>query len=421
MKLEEERGEDYREASLQERMRRDAAVIFYLEEVFEKRILAKLPTFKPITAEDLATAAFSQLSGIESESELREAFARFIAHLFTRVDNEGAGPFSMYNLYEAFEHEPDEEFAGNFSAPFDLGKWHDVVSVPYGGEGESPGSLFHTLWDSRSQTGFFFIVTPVKVAEDGLGISDWPEDRIEGYLVGDASPGAADAAGRELERWMPTIIRSFRILVCRLGQPRGGGVVRFGKPVVPYEQRVSLPYDQLASPFARAFFSECISNCVLCTDTLAQRVRNAIQLLEEADCQTSTAIGLSLCFSAIEALLCRKTEGITDELSRSVATLLEPDASQRLQVIKAIKQLYDRRSKALHGVSIDDDRQAWVRVRHLASGVLAAVADWADYQRRFPEKADRDTFLNRIQEDGVSGARMPEIREELRHCLPSLE
>ena len=57
-------------------------------------------------------------------------------------------------------------------------------------------------------------------------------------------------------------------------------------------------------------------------DSLDRRLRNAMHLLVEADKQKHPSVTLALSFSAIEALVCSKKDGIADELSRNVATLL---------------------------------------------------------------------------------------------------
>ena len=113
---------------------------------------------------------------------------------------------------------------------------------------------------------------------------------------------------------------------------------------------------------------------------IGPRLKNAVVLLAEADAQSLPAIALSLSFSAIEALVCKETTGIVDQLSRNVATLLEPNSLGRPDAIRFIKTMYNQRSKALHGESVEAEENDAEKVRRLAAAVLHAVVEWQGYQ-----------------------------------------
>ena len=110
------------------------------------------------------------------------------------------------------------------------------------------------------------------------------------------------------------------------------------------------------------------------------RVRNAIQLLAEADSQSENGIAIALTVTAIEALLGRKGESIAKILSENVATLLEPDAPEhRRKAESFVRQLYDIRSRVLHGDQVSGTMSTRRDARLLASAVMFAIQQKRDF------------------------------------------
>jgi hypothetical protein len=62
------------------------------------------------------------------------------------------------------------------------------------------------------------------------------------------------------------------------------------------------------------------------TDTLSERLRNAILLLHHADQLLAEPLALSVCFAAIEALACEKELPVNMQIKKHVSTLLVQDA-----------------------------------------------------------------------------------------------
>ncbi len=153
--------------------------------------------------------------------------------------------------------------------------------------------------------------------------------------------------------------------------------------------------------------------------SLAARLRNAARVLVQADQQEQASVALALCFAAIEAMLCRKTIGIVDELARNAATLLEHEPLNRQRAMKAVKKLYDARSKLLHGENIDVTPEMRVHVRRLAAGCLKAILEWEDYVRRLGEQTTSDQFfLDELEASQVSGKRMVGVPDVAATWLP---
>jgi len=117
-------------------------------------------------------------------------------------------------------------------------------------------------------------------------------------------------------------------------------------------------------------------------DSFERRIRNAVLLLIESDRQRNDAIGLALSMSAIEALLGEKGSDISENLATNVAVLLEPDLEKRHATVKFVKDIYDKRSRVLHGEQLDRESSYRLKARHLASAILCAVISRLNLLRR---------------------------------------
>lgn len=139
-------------------------------------------------------------------------------------------------------------------------------------------------------------------------------------------------------------------------------------------------------------------------DAVAARVRNAVHLLVQASNQEHDAIALALYCSSIEALLSRGKESITKSLAEDVATLLEPDRKARSAAITFVRELYNLRSRALHGDGLAADAGQRARARALATHVLFAVLERQEFDARIGAQASRgDAILMELEEARVAG------------------
>ncbi len=105
-------------------------------------------------------------------------------------------------------------------------------------------------------------------------------------------------------------------------------------------------------------------------DNLPRRIRNSILLLNEARNQQNDAIQLALLTSALEAMLGDKRADLTNMIAQRCAVLLEPEPKNRPACQKVAKQLYDRRSRILHGQEPFADPLENYLMRMIVSAVL---------------------------------------------------
>jgi hypothetical protein len=221
-------------------------------------------------------------------------------------------------------------------------------------------------------------------------------------IEGEMSTSACSMLQNEMSRIIPTAIRSADLL-----QTTGfGGEYKVIEPTIPvvFEREIKgLPWGEekliengkpLIRQYLDAYYSEPTKK-----DSIQRRIRNATCLLIESDNQTNNAVGLALSIAAIEALLGEKGQEVTTKLADNVAVLLEPDLSKRQKATEFVKDLYDTRSRALHGELVETENEARFNARHLAAAVISGVISRRDFLRRLGESPETpEQLLKELRE-----------------------
>jgi hypothetical protein len=131
----------------------------------------------------------------------------------------------------------------------------------------------------------------------------------------------------------------------------------------------------------------------------ARRIRNALELTSHAD-QTTGAVALSLCVSALEALLCSGTVKKLEQLKWRIPAALHADQKLADDSVGAIRALYDQRSRCLHGERISnqgDMARDLPVVRRLVAAVLRAALEWAVQKNDGPERTDESEWRKELE------------------------
>jgi hypothetical protein len=153
-------------------------------------------------------------------------------------------------------------------------------------------------------------------------------------------------------------------------------------------------------------------------DSIDRRIRNALHLLVQADQQRHTAIGLALSVAAIEALVCRKAADVANMFAENTAVILEPDPIYRDAAVDFAKDLYDSRSRVMHGDWLEHEATKRRNARVLAAAVLLAILERRDFQHRMGVESETpDALLNELkrgkwipgQLTGVSESRVRQL------------
>lgn len=165
-------------------------------------------------------------------------------------------------------------------------------------------------------------------------------------------------------------------------------------------------------PIALPLVQDCLSIYFLLPagkNTIHHRTRNALQLLIEADRQPNHAIGLALCFSAIEAMLSNSKTNITKSLSENAMVLLEPEVVHRQAASKFVAELYNRRSRVLHGEELNHPELLRTKSRILAAAVLIAMLQRQDFLKKCGAEAKPKEFFTELDEARITASVIPGV------------
>ncbi len=149
------------------------------------------------------------------------------------------------------------------------------------------------------------------------------------------------------------------------------------------------------------------------------RIANAIEFLKTAGHQARPRIGAALYFSAIESLVCGERDGVVQQISQHVASLLQPDPLSRGVAIKAIKKLYDYRCRVIHGEPVDDDHKQLAITQRLASAVLSAAIEWRKFRdERNADASTLDDFVGDLRRCWETNGRIEGVPASYQRYLP---
>jgi len=154
-------------------------------------------------------------------------------------------------------------------------------------------------------------------------------------------------------------------------------------------------------------------------DKLAERIGTGLRLLSEAASQNATALSLALTVTALEALLGKKgSSAIANEIAERVAILMESRIEYRMTAEKFVKELYDHRSRVLHGEDIGPRDEWYRKARFLVLRVVYRIIQFRLFRRKLaieellsPEqlideihaaKYDSSLFTGQIELDDVA-------------------
>jgi hypothetical protein len=217
-------------------------------------------------------------------------------------------------------------------------------------------------------------------------------------VLGNMTPSALRAVQGDLEKVVPSILRSAAFLQGNGEEPPA---FRSGRSLagLPTMEEKSLEH---SGPLLRACLDAFYTDPTK-KDSITRRIRNAVHLLVESDAQDSDAIGLSLSIAAIDALIGENTGEMSEKLAINTAVLLEPKLESRQPAVEYVKDLYNSRSKALHGEIIDGEPEVRAEARHLASAVLDKLVGRRDFMVKAGYEPDKCEKLTGLLEDLLEG------------------
>ena len=178
--------------------------------------------------------------------------------------------------------------------------------------------------------------------------------------------------------------------------PRAWTVRIAGDGSVTDEPTRRLAYDsrEFVGDAVSAFFAEVSPK----KEPMALRIKNAVRLIAESDNQRHDPIGLAMSVTAIEALLYRRSDNVTQTFAENIAFLLEPEPMHRLEAEKWGKGIYDLRSGVLHGTDLNCSAED-IRKAKLAAGMVlrAMLERRAAMKRVGDENEDIGKFFEELR------------------------
>jgi hypothetical protein len=342
-----------------------------LTEIFQRCVLDKFGDHARITAADLASIAIAQLTGLrwDYEDEIGFGISRFQAFVRSELD-------------------VDQQGERRFLLNVDVWPW-----VSLKGEQPKDENELLKLWSSQTGIGLEAEAEP----DRKLGY------RVTAHLCGACSDHAMRVAEERMGQIVDSVMRTITLGVT-IAEEKNGESPSHNKDVAIQEEldKFELPEGtsekELQPRRPRyaplAYLTDGDGRVVLQTslsayfcaesdkgDSLLQRLRNATILLAHADQIPSDPISLALSFAAIEALVCKKENGVGEQIRQHVPTLLESEPSRRTAKKRdALYDLYELRSQVLHGSALSASRDASSIVRRIAAGVVRAICVWRKHQ-----------------------------------------
>lgn len=144
---------------------------------------------------------------------------------------------------------------------------------------------------------------------------------------------------------------------------------------------------------------EFAMKCLFVEAAFAQRIRNALELKSHADSVTNQAIALSLCVSALEAILCEeRKEKNSGQLQKRIPALLKADQKLAKDSAGAIRALYKVRNRCLHGQVVLKSHDVSA-VRRLFGAVLRGALEWAVSRGDAPSDADETERMSELESE----------------------
>jgi hypothetical protein len=344
-----------------------------IEPALLEEVMAKLDRPPIVAVEDLLSAFMEHL--VVREDEYDGAYGRFVRGIVARIRMVASRPIPIATSSQKLPEAVQNKILWQNS----------IASVALVGSGPAG-------------------------AERELGTSD-PADRSI-VLYARANVFGTARAASSLEEEVGPLLRSLLFSFAQLTLATDQPPMKAGLPCVSekdFIQHLARVHECL-----EVFFGK-----VGKADSIDGRLRNAALLLTEADRQKHFAIAVSLCFSAMEAMLSPGSGDITANLSRNIATMLEPPDANRTGAMKVVKDLYNVRSKVLHGASLDFDPKTITSCRFLAAAVLLAFVERRAYALRAgngkPEEPG--TLFDVIQSAQMNGKKVEGVTESAaRRC-----
>jgi hypothetical protein len=341
-----------------------------LSEIYEV-IVEKLGHPIRITADELAGITIAQLAGLswtnpDESSRLEDAKSRVEAFAIAecRMERVGEKRFSCGRFVPVLDGQFEESLA-----EFEIWSSPEQNLKLY-----AEAQSCNDIRDCYDVTAFLmgrFSTQALPIVEASLApvVTSAVKTLTFAATVSDKSQGQPTEMEKNLEILFALGDEPGEIIECRYSPDRF---------FLPLSYLTKADGQRMIQAMISAYFHADQSG----SDSLMERLRNAVLLLAHADQLAAEPLALSTIFAAIEALVCEEHLPVTQQIKKHVTTLLIPDAASRKSRESLIGKLYKIRCGVMHGSRIEGSSEASKSVRRIAAGVIRAVVCWRENQRR---------------------------------------
>jgi hypothetical protein len=269
------------------------------------------------------------------------------------------------------------------------------------------------LWDDPDEyiqlaNGFYVFVT--------LEQGNMSEVRAKGFIGGVATASAAQQLTKRTGPQIEALIRSLKIAStdAELELARQSHLPWIYNELLDEKDKdfVEVPpaIGDLCSgvgPFGRSL--NFAAAHLFIKSPFARRIRNALELTVHADnaVTNNTTVALSICVSALEALLCNdcrdsrgRREKKTPQLKLRIPAVLQADQKLSDDFACAFDNLYDVRSRYFHGDYTPSEVELSRNVpfvRRLIAAVLRGALEWAVHKTNTPEQVNETEWRKELE------------------------
>lgn len=142
-----------------------------------------------------------------------------------------------------------------------------------------------------------------------------------------------------------------------------------------------------------------------------QYIKNAIEFLRKGRFERSREVSLILSMIALEALFSKTTENteIGFRLSNRTAVLLGSNKNERIELRKELRNLYDARSKIVHGKALEE-----IDLGGIFIWTREAILRFMMLTKKYP---DHDSILEKLDNGMIDNEILDELKNESSELL----
>jgi hypothetical protein len=334
-----------------------------VEQFVNQQIVPNLSVPQCRTAREISDALLSHIFRFNDFDTALESAVEYLVQLENPPNSLAGKSFTPASFVRSFQSvSPPHQVVG------EVGE-----SVDYDGEFASAEVEFGVLYESVQ---FSLAVSPIDIHGRRTLICEAESDEFSAEALSDALGKATEAT---------------RVLMRSVQLSEGDPDLTKQLPDIPAN---SVNAVIAGSPFLwKSMWAQHPENM----KSISKRVSLAVKYLQQADSAVEPSLKLVLSVVSLESMLCDEKSGIANAVSKRASTILSNNLELREKYFRALKKMYDKRSRFLHGVDAGLEIKDLATVaRSTAGSVLIRITLWLEFMNRVDLATDssKELFKN---------------------------